>query len=568
MVLSESQLANLLRNGGSSLPFRVKRLLVTVAIVLCAVVTPCESQNDQLSCGKRKADLVSTRITRGEDAQLGEWPWHVAIFSSAYNKPKYVCGGSIIHKNAVISSAHCFVAFNRLVHEDLITVHVGKIDLNGTTDALQTLNVSKLIAHPQFFTLFGTLKYDIAILMLSTDIVMSWSVHPVCVWDMGDDDRQLVGQTGTIVGFGLNENDELSGKLQKAELTVVDVYTCLDNDREAYGRVLTRNMYCAGGKANVSACNGDSGGGMFFEQNDTWYIRGIISFIAMRSNATLCDSSKYTVFTDVGGFSDWVMESISESSVTKLLSHLEPCKDKTVPKDGTCNVAHLFDYNFLLVGNVDKIVRVAWNGEYNIAVSATSVVQGLDHDCAEGRSYWNYYYTSLMTDQILSAKYDGSDQKVFIEKNINRPGFVAVDWISRRLYWADWGKETIEVASLENPNVRTVLIYENLEPYALAVDPLRNKLYWANSFDGEKIEWSNLDGTDRQVLLSSPQILYVTSMKVPTATGELCFVDRGKKQIQCIDSFNKQIRTIASNLTVPDQLAVTDEIIYWTDHSL
>uniref|UniRef100_A0A182IUR9 Uncharacterized protein n=1 Tax=Anopheles atroparvus TaxID=41427 RepID=A0A182IUR9_ANOAO len=378
---------------------------------------------------------------------------------------------------------------------------------------------------------------------------------------MGDDDRQLVGQTGTIVGFGLNEHDELTGMLQKAELTVVDVYACLDNDREAYGRVLTRNMYCAGGRANVSGCNGDSGGGMFFDRNGTWYIRGIISFIAMRPNAMLCDSSKYTVFTDVRGYSGWIMESILGSSAIKRPWYQTPCKGKTVPKDGTCNVAHLFDFNFLLVGNVDKIVRVAWNGEYNIAVSATSVVQGLDHDCAEGHFYWSNPYTN----QILSAKYDGTDQKVFSEENMKGSDDLAVDWISRRLYWVDKTKKTINVASLENPNVRTVLIYENLYPWTIAVDPLRSKLYWANWFDGEKIEWSNLDGTERQTLLSFPQILYDRSIKVSTATGELCYVDPRKMQIECIDPFNKQIRTIASNLTLPDRFALTDDLIYWTN---
>uniref|UniRef100_A0AAG5DIG3 Peptidase S1 domain-containing protein n=1 Tax=Anopheles atroparvus TaxID=41427 RepID=A0AAG5DIG3_ANOAO len=555
MVLSESQQANLLRNSGSSLPFRVKRLLVTFAIVLCAVVTPCESQNVQLGCGKRKENAVSTRIIRGDDAKLGEWPWNAEIFASADNKPKYVCGGSIIHKRAVISSAHCFVAFNRLVHEDLITVHVGRLDLNASSDGLQVLNVSKIIPHPKFVLSIG-IEYDIAILKLSTDIVMSWSVRPVCVWDMGDDDRQLVGQTGTVVGFGLNENDELSGKLQKAELTVVDLYACLDNDRETYGDVLPENMYCAGGKAN-----GDSGGGMFFERNGTWYIRGIISFTAKRPNVTLCDSCKFTVLTDVRGYSGWIMESILGSSAIKRPWYQTPCKGKTVPKDGICNVAKIFDYNFLLVGGHNKMMRVPLRGGKKIKVSTMYDMQGLDHDCAEGRFYWG----NNVTNQILSAKYDGTDQKVFIEENMKGSDDLAVDWISRRLYWVDKTMKTINVASLENPNVRTVLIDGNLYTYAIAVDPLRGKLYWTTFFNGENIEWSNLDGTERQVLLSSPHVLLVRSIKVSTATGELCYLDVGYIKIECIDPFSKQIRTMASNLTLPHRFTLTDKLIYWTN---
>lgn len=103
-------------------------------------------------------------------------------------------------------------------------------------------------------------------------------------------------------------------------------------------------------------------------------------------------------------------------------------------------------------------------------VSTASMAIGVDKDCAEGRVYWS----DITAKAILSAKYDGSDKKTFVSEDIMSPEGVAVDWISRRLYWTDSGKDTIEVASLDNSTLRTVVINRGLvNPRGIAVDPLQ-----------------------------------------------------------------------------------------------
>lgn len=60
----------------------------------------------------------------------------------------------------------------------------------------------------------------------------------------------------------------------------------------------------------------------------------------------------------------------------------------------------------------------------------------------------------------------------FCPVDIESPEGVAVDWISRRLYWTDSKKDTIEVAALDNPKNRAVIIKRDLiNPRGLAVDP-------------------------------------------------------------------------------------------------
>lgn len=93
---------------------------------------------------------------------------------------------------------------------------------------------------------------------------------------------------------------------------------------------------------------------------------------------------------------------------------------------------------------------------------------GIDKDCAEGRVYWS----DISAKAITSSKYDGTDKKVFINTDMTSPEGVAIDWVSRRIYWTDSGKDTIEVASLDNSTLRSVLINRGLvNPRGIAVDP-------------------------------------------------------------------------------------------------
>lgn len=69
------------------------------------------------------------------------------------------------------------------------------------------------------------------------------------------------------------------------------------------------------------------------------------------------------------------------------------------------------------------------------------------------------------------------------------------------MYWSDWGKKPqIERAAMDG-TMRSVLVKSNLTwPNGLAIDHEAGKLYWTDG--GTKtIEFSNLDGTGRRVLI-------------------------------------------------------------------
>uniref|UniRef100_A0A1Q3FIC5 Putative low-density lipoprotein receptor n=1 Tax=Culex tarsalis TaxID=7177 RepID=A0A1Q3FIC5_CULTA len=239
------------------------------------------------------------------------------------------------------------------------------------------------------------------------------------------------------------------------------------------------------------------------------------------------------------------------------------CNQDYIGNGSVCSTAPRLDSGFLLISQGVANVKVPFSGTRGLPVTMAQMAIGVDKDCATGRIFWS----DISAKQIFSCKYDGTDRKPFITKDIVSPEGVAVDWISRRLYWTDSAKDTIEVASLDDPDLRTIIVSKYLvNPRGIAVDPHQSKLYWSDwNRESPKIEWSNLDGTEREVLVSGPQVELPNSIQVAPGTGELCYADAGTKKIECVDTYSKRIRTVASNLTYPFGLAITDDHFYWTD---
>lgn len=67
------------------------------------------------------------------------------------------------------------------------------------------------------------------------------------------------------------------------------------------------------------------------------------------------------------------------------------------------------------------------------------------------------------------------------------------------------------------------------------------------------------------MLLSQPNVLLPNHVAISPRTRDLCFVDAGTKRLECVDTYHKQVYTVAANLSYPFGLAITDSQFYWTD---
>nr|XP_040234601.2 uncharacterized protein LOC120956885 isoform X2 [Anopheles coluzzii]XP_049465462.1 uncharacterized protein LOC120956885 isoform X1 [Anopheles coluzzii] len=281
------------------------RWLLLLSSALC--ISSQKIGVNRLVCGRRKVKSVYL-IHNGIDARPGHWPWHAVIYQRANGAEEYKCGGSIIDEDTILTSGHCVMVGSRAISPEQLSIEVGRIRLHERTEYTQTHGVRQVIVHPGFNV--RRFKHDIALIKLASNITMTPHVQPVCLWTMDNNQELIVGKNGTVLGFGLTEQDVVSEQLKQASIGVVDTLTCLANDRAAFGTYLTSEMFCGGGRDGVSACNGDSGGGLFLEVEGRWFVRGIVSFIPLRKNTALCDTSKFTAFADVAKYLKWIEQYI------------------------------------------------------------------------------------------------------------------------------------------------------------------------------------------------------------------------------------------------------------------
>uniref|UniRef100_A0A9I3BD16 Peptidase S1 domain-containing protein n=1 Tax=Anopheles coluzzii TaxID=1518534 RepID=A0A9I3BD16_ANOCL len=301
-------------------------LLILSSVLLCVVAQSLGP--NRLTCGKRRVKTIHL-VHNGIDAKPGHWPWHAAIFHRKGDQLDYACGGSIIDENTILTAAHCVFLVNGLLPVSRISVHLGRVHLKEVSEFVQEHTVQELIVHPGYNS--SRFVNDIALIKLTESITMSEFVQPVCLWTMDKNQELIVGKTGTLVGFGLNEQDVVSEQLKQASIGVVDALTCIKSDRLSFANQLTAEMFCGGGQSNVSACNGDSGGGLFFNVEGKWFVRGVVSFIPVRQRTGLCDPSKYTAYADVAKYLGWIDQYIDRRVLVFDTDELEVDYEEKLP---------------------------------------------------------------------------------------------------------------------------------------------------------------------------------------------------------------------------------------------
>ncbi|XP_063236036.1 nidogen isoform X2 [Bacillus rossius redtenbacheri] len=232
-----------------------------------------------------------------------------------------------------------------------------------------------------------------------------------------------------------------------------------------------------------------------------------------------------------------------------------------------CRGVPTYDSNFLLVSQGMAVVRVRLHPTGRETSRPISVVYfqiaiGLDIDCLGGRLYWS----DIIGGSIKSANYDGSNFTNFMDTGGGSPEGVSVDWVSGNLYWTDSTKDTVEVVGLHS-GLRKVLVSEGLvNPRGVAVHPYRGKVFWSDwNRESPKLEWANLDGSERAVFLQGPSVKLPNSLAIDHETDELCWADAGTHSIACVGIGQSVERIVVANCSYPFGLAISKSHYYWTD---
>jgi secreted trypsin-like serine protease len=188
-------------------------------------------------------------------------------------------------------AAHC-VSRKRFSKRSLepseLKVILGEHDLSKKE--LRTEEVKTIIVHSDWDQNKISFDGDIALIVLKKPVKFNKDLRPVC---LPKEDLKSNNLKGTLVGWGLKNDNELSSIARKIILPIMNVGDCIIAERRL-SHLYWKESFCAGRKG-VGACAGDSGSGFYVEKDGIYYLVGIVSSAV----STMCTESNVALYSDI-----------------------------------------------------------------------------------------------------------------------------------------------------------------------------------------------------------------------------------------------------------------------------
>jgi secreted trypsin-like serine protease len=152
--------------------FTSMNIVIIFWIVLFLVIARPSHQytyscNSNALCGCSSNPASVTRIVGGESAGTSTWGWAVSISISGNS----LCGGSILSSTWIITAAHCLSG----VPASQVIVYAG----SNTRFTGQSRTAYRTFVNPNYVS--STKANDMALIQLSTPLIMSSSVSSICI---------------------------------------------------------------------------------------------------------------------------------------------------------------------------------------------------------------------------------------------------------------------------------------------------------------------------------------------------------------------------------------------------
>ncbi|RZC41459.1 venom protease-like, partial [Asbolus verrucosus] len=298
---------------------------------------------------KKRASIV-TYVFGGTASLSKEFP-HMAILG--YGQPEkveWLCGGSLISEQFVLTAAHCLITSNL---GELIRIRLGDLDLQSVTDdaSPQDFGIAQKIVHPNYR--LPSQYNDVALLKMDREVQFNAYIAPICLQSA----RSLPNTNFIATGWGRTELGGIqSDILMKVDLEYFPNDVCRKNYETVAPESLSRGIVddtqiCAGSHTEEKdTCQGDSGGPLQI-RDDALYIVGITSF------GKACGvANSPAVYTRVSYYVPWIEQIVRESDRFED-NRRPPCPRRRIPISGSID--------FKKTSQNCKFFKVALRRSYN-----------------------------------------------------------------------------------------------------------------------------------------------------------------------------------------------------------
>jgi hypothetical protein len=174
---------------------------------------------------------------------------------------------------------------------------------------------------------------------------------------------------------------------------------------------------------------------------------------------------------------------------------------------------------------------------------------GIALDVGHGKMYW--------TDRhgVERANLNGGEQELLTTARAR--GFIALDLVAQRMYWADRPSGHIKTAAMEANPVVTSIAQHRRAPFGVAVDHSAGKVYWLELSPINKIVRANLDGSAMQPLVERHGAGFDGGFAIDPSAGQLYWSETEARQIGVSDLDGSNAHVLfTTGLDNPEGLAV------------
>lgn len=197
-------------------------------------------------------------------------------------------------------------------------------------------------------------------------------------------------------------------------------------------------------------------------------------------------------------------------------------------------------------------------------VSKRARFVGLDFDAKE--EY--IYYSDVLQDVIYRVHRNGTSREIVLASQNEGVEGLAVDWVSKNLYYIDSRKGTLNVLSTRNVTHRRTLLKNLKRPRAIVVHPNKGFIFFSEWDRPANITRANTDGTNL-IVFQNVTLGWPNGLSIDFTADRVYWCDALLDHVQHANLDGTDIRTVNSRLIRhPFSIVIHDQWMYITDWRL